>query len=368
MRIVIISPFLLREMRGIERWTVELARALATEDPESRIDLIGWRGAHPWPWGEMPSNVIFHRLLLPRYFQDFFAGIAYAVLLCRLKPDVVLLSFTWHGEELALRLSPFFNGKIVLILHYPAAQVPHRYLQLRRSRAARRAAHVIVQTALVAEDAARELGRAAQVIPNGVDASRFAPSADRERSRAALGIPPRAMVLATTAALEKRKGIHLAIASLPALVARHPDLIFLVAGDGPERERLGRQIDDAGLSGHVRLLGAREDVVGVYHAADVFLFLSRGESFGLSLIEAMACGLPVVAAKQRPYDEILPEAGGILVDENDSAAVAAAIDGLLSDPTRRAAMGEENRRNAVERFSWKAAAAGYRAVFLAGRP
>jgi len=363
MRIAFVSPFLFRCLRGIERWTVELCRALSRSEPSCEIDVLTWKDERAWPWGELPANVRLHPVALPRYFEACFAGLAYARLLRRLQPDVLNLCFTWNGEDLALRLLPRLRSKVNLVLHYPAAQVPHRYEQLRRSRAAAVAAHVIAQTPSVAGDAERWLSRRADVIPNGVDLERFRPGAGRSKARERLKLPPGGPVLLTTAALERRKGVHRALDALPALLKAHPDLTYLVAGEGPERASLAEQAKRLGLGDSVRLLGAIDDVVPLYQAADVFLLLSKGESFPLAAVEAMACGLPIVAARREPFGEILPPGGCVLVDEENPSEISAALAALLLGRDRRAGMGEENRRRAEARYSWDSVAAAYLRVF-----
>lgn len=357
LRIAFLSPFLFRYLRGIERFTVELANQLATRGAE--IHLITWRGNQSWPWGELKPNITLHALRLPRYFTAFWAGVTYPILLQKLRLDVVNLFFTWHGEELAFRLNPFLKSSVVLNLHYPAEQVPHRYQMLQKSRIPKIAKQIVAVSHYVAEGARKWLGRSPLVIYNGVNLNQFFPATTKIEARKKLNIPNEALVLTTTAALEERKGISKVLAALPKVIQNAPNLIYLVAGDGPEREKLLEQTKIFGLQKHARFLGAVRDLTPLYHATDLFMFLSTGEAFGLALLEAMACGLPIIAAKRPPLEEFASPEGALFVDDTNANHVAQAISELISNPAKRARMGRENRKYVEKDFAWDRVAEKY---------
>jgi teichuronic acid biosynthesis glycosyltransferase TuaC len=195
---------------------------------------------------------------------------------------------------------------------------------------------------------------------NGVDLDLFRPL-DRERARCRWAAHGRTIV--SVGVLKELKGHHLAIEAMKSL----RDSTLLIAGGGEEHGRLERQIADAGLSGRVRLLGevAHEDLPSLYNAADSLILASSREGLANVLLEAMACGTPVVATDVGGNAEAVtaPEAG-VLISERSSAAIAEALRQLFARVPDRAAT-----RAYAERFSWDMTTEGQLALFrgLTGR-
>lgn len=160
----------------------------------------------------------------------------------------------------------------------------------------------------------------------------------RAAARTALGLAPDALVAGTVCRLVNLKGIDDLFDALPPVLARYPQLQVLVAGTGPERERLNARA--AQLGPNVRLLGRVEDAAAFVAALDVFAFPSRYEGFGLAVAEAMSAGLPVVGTKVGALEEMVVESGGgRSVAPQDHAAFGAALAELLADPAERARCG-----------------------------
>ncbi|KQY37911.1 MULTISPECIES: glycosyltransferase family 4 protein [Nocardia] len=175
------------------------------------------------------------------------------------------------------------------------------------------------------------LGSDAVEIPNGVDVSAFA-----------LGEPldgyPRAgrTVLFLGRYDEPRKGMDVLLGALPALIEHHPDVEILIVGRGDE-DRLRREAGEH--AGHLRFLGQVSDAekAAALRSADVYVAPNLGgESFGIILIEAMAAGTPVVASELDAFRRVLRDGtAGLLTPIGDSAALATAIDTLLTDDETR---------------------------------
>jgi len=147
------------------------------------------------------------------------------------------------------------------------------------------------------------------------------------------------------------------------VVKEHPDLVYLVAGDGPERESLRSIAHELGIMRHVKFMGALADPRPIYHAADAFIFLSKGEASPLALLEAMASGLPVIVAQEPPLDELAAPGGAIFVDRNNRAEVAQTILKLLADSHMRLTMGQINRHYVEAHFGWERIARCYLDLF-----
>ena len=187
------------------------------------------------------------------------------------------------------------------------------------------------------------------LIPNGVDLQRFRAGPAR---RDELGLPPGARVVLMVSALIPTKRV---LAGIRA-VARLPEHVLVVAGDGPLRaqaDSLGAEL----LPGRYRrLVCARDEMPGIYRSADVLLHLSEDESFGIAYLEALACGLPIVAPES-PVARWLLEDHATFVAGADETSVAAALTAALggSGPEHAA-----SRRAFVERrYAWTAIASQY---------
>jgi glycosyltransferase involved in cell wall biosynthesis len=198
------------------------------------------------------------------------------------------------------------------------------------------------------------------VIPNAVDVER-AP-------RAALtGDPPR---IVTVGRLAAPKDPLTLVRALPALGARDCSLAFV--GGGPEQPRVEAELRAHGLGDRVELLGERRDVPDLLAAADVFVLASRSEGAPLSVLEAMAAGLPVVASAVGGVPELVAAGEtGLLVPPGDPAALAAALARLLDDATLRRRMGAAGRSRARDRFDLPALRAAHLELYareLSGLP
>jgi glycosyltransferase involved in cell wall biosynthesis len=181
------------------------------------------------------------------------------------------------------------------------------------------------------------------VMRNGVDLVKFRPL-PREPLRAELGLS--GFTLISVGHAIERKGHHLLIDAMRAL----PEATLLIAGDGPMDVALKRQAQEQGVADRVRFLGPipHAELVNYYCAADALVLASSREGWANVLLEAMACGTPVVATAIWGTPEVVqvPEAG-ILVKERSPAAIAAAVRELMADyPDRRLT------RAYAERFSW----------------
>jgi N-acetyl-alpha-D-glucosaminyl L-malate synthase BshA len=195
--------------------------------------------------------------------------------------------------------------------------------------------------------------RRVEVVHNGIDLAPFAAGrSGREGVRRELGIGPDDSTIIHVARLDPLKDHATALKALARVARKRRDARLLIVGDGPERAAIRQRIDRMGLGPHVRLLGQRSDVGRLLAAADLLLLTSRSEGIPLTLIEAMAAGLPVVSTRVGGVGEVIDDGReGLLAEAGDDAALAAHILRLADDRALRERMGALGRRRAEERFS-----------------
>lgn len=201
-------------------------------------------------------------------------------------------------------------------------------------------------------------------IHDGVD-GRFAPQPRDEALAARLGLAgcPVAMFLG---GLKPRKNLPFLITVWAEVVRRLPEARLLVVGAGPGEGALRRAVTEHGVTGRVVFAGrvSEDDKVRYYNLADAFVSPSTLEGFGLSVAEAMSCGLPVVVARRGALPELVGHGPGAVVCDPDGVAdFAAALVGYLESPERRAAGATANRAHIETNFRWERTAREVIAVY-----
>ena len=192
-----------------------------------------------------------------------------------------------------------------------------------------------------------------RVVPLGFDLAPFAAvdAMARAEARRTLDVPAGVPVVATVGRLTAIKQHHLFLEVVRRLVADHPTLVALIAGDGDMRGELEAAAQQLGIASHVRFLGWRRDLATIYAATDVFLLTSRNEGTPVALIEAMATGVPGVSTDVGGVKDVINSQDiGRLARLDDAAGLAAAAHHLLSDPALREAMGARARTQVLARF------------------
>lgn len=180
----------------------------------------------------------------------------------------------------------------------------------------------------------------------GIEIDRFA-NGDRAAGRAALDIAPGRTVVLVPARLHAAKGHRDLLDAVPATLARAPGLVWLLAGEGAERERIGAAIRDRGLGERIRLIGWRDDMADLLAAADFVALPSRVEGLPGAMLEAFAAGRAVVATDVGGVGEALTDGReGRLVPARSPEKLAQAMTELALDPALRRAMGERGRETA----------------------
>jgi glycosyltransferase involved in cell wall biosynthesis len=193
---------------------------------------------------------------------------------------------------------------------------------------------------------------------NAADTARFAPAAPSAALRSGLGLGESGPVIGVFSRLEPWKGQELFLRAAARLPESFPGgkLRFLLAGEGPDRRRLGGLAGELGLAERVVFSGFREDMPALMNLCGIVVNPSvEPEPFGRTIIEAMACGRPVVATAGGGPEEIITDGtDGLLVPPEAGALAAAMLSLLPGGRLASAGLGEKARRKAVERFGVKA--------------
>jgi len=196
------------------------------------------------------------------------------------------------------------------------------------------------------------------VVPNAVDAKAFFPIGKQSslfekvrEVRRELGIEKGDTVIGTVGHMSRQKGHRFLVGAIPRVQLTHPRVKFVFVGRGKLRKELQEQARTLGVEDAVRFAGIREDVPIVLNCFDLFVLPSLWEGFGTAIIEALACGVPVVATRVGGVPEIIEHGvEGLLVPAGRSRPLAQSIVRILDDPSLRRDMIYRGLRKAVERF------------------
>lgn len=169
----------------------------------------------------------------------------------------------------------------------------------------------------------------------------------------------------TVAELHPRKGIHVLLEAIEALVKTKKNLHFAIAGDGPQRKILEKLIAKRGLNNTVTLLGRQKNIPYLMKTADFFVLPSVREAFGMVILEAMVSGLPIIASKTGGIPEIIKnEKTGLLVPPNNPEKLAEAIQKLISSKKLREKFIKNSSTLVEKKFSAKIMARNYEKLFF----
>lgn len=351
---------------GIERYAQALVGALAARGVATTVLAPEHRDAPAFDASASSYRVVRYGLSVREL------GLGASLLLRARERFDATLCLQWSSLPVSVALRRLSNaqGPLLVVCHgkevMPLAGRGALVTQAIRRACLREATHVIAVSQFTAERAieAGALAERVRVINPGVDCERFSPPTSREPNR--FRDPDGGPHLLTVARLVERKGIDRVIAALPALIQGHPRLRYLIAGEGPDRTRLERLVAEHGVVDHVCWLGTVGEAAlpELYAAGDVFVLASRTiagegdvEGFGLVLLEAQACGTPVVATRSGGMPDALRHGiTGELMQDDQPETIANVLGRLLGDPERRKQVAVAARQHALTQ-AWSEVAA-----------
>jgi len=219
----------------------------------------------------------------------------------------------------------------------------------------------------VVERKVKQFGRGNQnirVIPNGVDINRFSPEAKSE-IRAQLGLKDKEIII-TVSRLEVKNGIEYLIRAAKDVIARRLNAVFLIIGEGELRNSLVQLAKSLGVEKNVIFYGSvpHDQVAKFLTVADIFVRPSITEGFGISFVEAMACGLPVIASEAVGQMNIFEDGReGLVAKTANSEDLSNRILTLLKNESLRQDMGIAARELAVQRYDWDMIASDFESIY-----
>ena len=282
--------------------------------------------------------------------------------------DVILAHL--YGSAVYASLAGLLAGvPVVSILHGQSDIAPGGRLAGLKAMMVRRGSRRVV---FVSEKLREELAATLRlsdsscvVIPNGVDTARFRPGRDSSIRRS-LGLSEDILLVGAIGNVRAPKGYDVLLSAADILVRRGLPLHFVIAGEisGPLGEQLLEQRRKLGLEGRTTFLGLRADVQTILHNLDIFALSSRTEGFSIACVEAMACGIPVVATRSGGPQQIIDASTGILVNPGSATELADAIQVLVESPGRRNELAAAGPARVREHFSLERMLGSYEALLV----
>lgn len=341
---------------GVSRYIEALAHYLPGVAPED--ELVLFTGPARPPDARFHDRIEWHRSRLPTAnpVARIFWEQALAPVVVR-RSGVDLMHFPVNVVSMISTVPQVVTVHDLAFHHFPEQYPPmkQRYLRLMTRLAVRRATRVIAVSEATRQDVIRMHGCNPErviTVPNGVvDEMRPLPDAEVAAFRREFDLPQEFILFLGT--LQPRKNLERLLKAYAA-IATETDWPLVIAGAvGWHYEEIFQRVEQLGLAQRVRFMGhvAGEDLPRWYNAATLFVYPSLYEGFGLPVLEAMACGTPVMASNTSALPEVVGDCG-VLVDPLDEAAMATSMLTLVRDANLRQQLGQRARERAKS-FTWR---------------
>ncbi|MCE7985821.1 MAG: glycosyltransferase family 1 protein [Caldilinea sp. CFX5] len=294
-----------------------------------------------------------------RYWQFWRMGRHLARVLHKLQPDILHTGYLrWHGLIGALAnfprtLSMPWGSDVLIEPQQAQFTAWAATLTLRRAQRITCDCELVKQRIIELTHCAPEK---IVVFPWGIDLQTFHPCAEGLAIRQRLGWEQNDLLIMTRN-FKPVYGIEYFLQALPAIIAQQPNTRVILIGTGPLEASLKEQIREAGLTAYIHFTGRvnEQEMVAYLSAADVYVTTALSDGTSVSMLEAMACGLPLVVSDAPAYDEwITPGVNGMRAKRADVAAIQQAILTLLENACLRKQMGETNLKIARAKADWEA--------------
>jgi len=330
-----------RPLFGRSRYTITEVPVTVLRSPYTREFVYRWQRRQGF--GRLTMSVL-------RADESWFCRLAWKQILSRPdKPDIV------HAHALP-QAARFRQAGIPVVVNLPGEPNLHDVADLRT-------ADALVADGWAATQLPAKLGRPVTRVVKGIDAALFRP--DGPSVRQPLRLTGRRVVVAVSRFVPI-KNVRLLVDAIAIVRQRIPNVHLLAVGDGPEHHHVASRVAEHDLRDCVTLVGSvsHADTPAYYRAGDVFALSSEFDNSPNAVLEAMACGLPIVATDSGGVREFVDDSSsGAIVPTGDARALADALERYLANPELARKAGDHNRRKASTEFSWPESARQLREVY-----
>lgn len=381
MKVAVITPTFFPIMGGIEKGIYDIFRIVAqnheikiiTPFPEEKF-LSGFQREDKF---ELKDNLgiyyfrdLFNLWKIPGawYLRAVLPPISFSTAAAASKsfkgfrPDIVICFYPLRTGLAALFLKAVM--KIPVVIGISGREVPGPGIPPLWKHYQRLMARAIKQVIFISEFCRQSLGfddNFGEIIPFGVDTEKFKPGLDASSVKKKLNIPQDKTILLAVQRLDEWKRVDIIIEAMKSILAKI-DAYLLIVGKGPKMKELIELAKKLGVGSRIIFTGfvADDELPLYYAAADVFVFHSIYETLGISLIEAMAAGKPIVSVRSTAIPETVEDGqNGILVEPMNAARLAEAVISLLQSREKRQQFSSASRERALKKYSLQHVASRY---------
>lgn len=291
---------------------------------------------------EIRNLLISHRVKILHchdYKANFFGFWASRFLNLKL----IATNHLWTKETMALRFYEFIDAILLNLFHRVIA---------------------------VSDEVAKEVQRLCMfkkkltIVYNGIDLSKFSPSANGQKLRKELKIPKTHKVVGAVGRLSVQKGFADLLEAAKVVLNEISEVYFLIVGNGPLKEHLQKKVKNLGIEHNVIFVGERKDMVDIYNCMDVFVLPSLLEGLPLAVLEALAMQKPVIATRVGGVPLVIhPNRTGILLKPHKVRDLTVAIMNLLNNRKKTKSLASNGRKFVKENFSAERMAEDYRKIY-----
>jgi phosphatidylinositol alpha-1,6-mannosyltransferase len=353
---------------GIAEWALGIAQSAGERGHRVRVYSrwkhspdLGMHGGRPFSVTAMRGRNWNQN----RYWFSLF----YLWRFLRSHPEGIILAATWELGRPFVFLKRFFpRARLVVAAHGLEVTKIEKAKRLKQLRQTLESALFTLAVSRFTRNSILEMLARPDLpvlfVPNGVDSGRFKQVEDLQELRSRWNLTPDTKVIITLARIIRRKGHDVVIRALPEILEAHPQTVYLIGGpvwQADYQEELVEMIKGLDLEERVIFTGfiADEDLCRIYSMSDLYVMVSNrpddgdSEGFGITFLEANACGCPVIGSRSGGIEDAVEDGvNGVLVEPNDSEGLAREIIALFDDPGRLERLGEMGRKRVEEQFTW----------------
>ena len=353
MKIAILVPmFLPKHLGGVEIATYEIASHLAKKGHKIHVVTLWDSGL---PDKSIEQGFFVHRLKLPRIkfigVAIFWLRILYV--LKKIDPEII------HVQSVTIAMPAYLVGKFLKKPYIVCGHGFDLYFSWRFKKAISRlvlknANVVIALTENMKNDMQKIYNREIIVIPNGIDVEKFTVPLDKETIRKRLGINDSDKVIIFVGNLRPVKGVEFLVRAMNVVIQKDVNAKLILVGDGQQQDYLRRMVAELHIERYVTFTGEvpNDEVFEYLAASDIFVLPSLSEGFSIASLEAMACGLPIIATRVGVLQEIIENGvNGFLIKTGEPRQISEKVLKLLGDEYLRGRISENNKKK-VKDYDW----------------